>query len=209
MRKIISITGRSKKILLVILISANLLMLAAAIITIPPNLRALAGKDSPASRLVPERTGERLSTQERPDLDDFLWYTEDVIENRVPEGAQVIDNTSPVLGGWKGFILYDPDNSYGEYSSELLNVTIEGSDDNLRLTLDWYLLLLPGDTQAYDETEMEDIVFEGEWIAGGIQAFGWGEIQLRRLYNLDGKQYAVGSLETPDGTPALVALVRP
>jgi hypothetical protein len=114
-----------------------------------------------------------------------------------------------VLGGWKGFILYDPNNNYGANSAELLNVDISGTGEELRLTLDWYLMLIPGETQAYDETDMDDVVFEGEWIGGGIQTFGWGELRLRRLYALEGKQYAFGSLETPDGIPALVALVRP
>ncbi len=207
-----------KKGLIAVLIAANLLMLVIGVLTIPSNLRAASGKRSPVPKgeqTAPvstesgSKTGVSLSTGEHPGLEDFYWYTEDVMENGVPEGAQIIDNVAYVLGGWKGFILYDPDNSYGANSAELLNATIESSDDNLRLTLDWYLMLIPGETEAYDETDMEDIVFEGEWIGGGIQVFGRGELRLRRLYDLDGKQYAFGSLETPDGIPALVALVRP
>jgi hypothetical protein len=217
MRDNIPSTSRGNKILPVILITANLLMLVIGILTIPPNLRTAAGKKSPMPRTEqtapatpsPEETGVSLSTEERPDLEDFLWYTEDVMKNGVPKGAQIIDNVKYVLGGWKGFILYDPNISYNANSAELLNVTIESGDDALSLTLDWYLMLIPGETEVYDETDLEDIVFEGEWIGGGIQVFGWGELRLRRLYDLDGKQYAFGSLDTPDGTPALVALVRP
>jgi hypothetical protein len=234
MRDNIPSAGRGNKILPAILIAANLLMLVIGILTIPPNLRSAAVKESPAPRTeqtalvtpaseketppaatesgsipAPEETGASLSTEERPALEDFLWYTEDVIENGVPEGAQIIDSAEFVLGGWKGFILYDPNNNYGANSAELLNVDISGTGEELRLTLDWYLMLIPGETQAYDETDMDDVVFEGEWIGGGIQTFGWGELRLRRLYALEGKQYAFGSLETPDGIPALVALVRP
>jgi hypothetical protein len=217
MRGNISSSGRGKKILPAILIVANLLMLVIGVFTIPPNLQSAAKKESPVPRVEqtspvtpsPEETGASLSTEERPALEDFLWYTEDVIENGVPEGAQIIDSAEFVLGGWKGFILYDPNNNYGANSAELLNVDISGTGEELRLTLDWYLMLIPGETQAYDETDMDDVVFDGEWIGGGIQTFGWGELRLRRLYALEGKQYAFGSLETPDGIPALVALVRP
>ena len=223
-----------KKVITAILIALNLMMLVIGILTIPPNLQSAEVNDSPGlsaeqtgpattsldkestppsmdSEDIPEydETSVNLSTEERPDLEDFLWYTEDVIENGVPEGAQIIDSAEFVLGGWKGFILYDPNNNYGANSAELLNVDISGTGEELRLTLDWYLMLIPGETQAYDETDMDDVVFEGEWIGGGIQTFGWGELRLRRLYALEGKQYAFGSLETPDGIPALVALVRP
>lgn len=234
MRDNIPSAGRGNKILPAILIAANLLMLVIGVLTIPPNLQSAEVNDSPGlsaeqtgpattsldkestppsmdSEDIPEydETGVNLSTEERPALEDFLWYTEDVIENGVPEGAQIIDSAEFVLGGWKGFILYDPNNNYGANSAELLNVDISGTGEELRLTLDWYLMLIPGETQAYDETDMDDVVFEGEWIGGGIQTFGWGELRLRRLYALEGKQYAFGSLETPDGIPALVALVRP
>lgn len=223
-----------KKVITAILIALNLMMLVIGILTIPPNLQSAEVNDSPGlsaeqtgpattsldkestppsmdSEDIPEydETSVNLSTEERPDLEDFLWYTEDVIENGVPEGAQIIDSAEFVLGGWKGFILYDPNNNYGANSAELLNVDISGTGEELRLTLDWYLMLIPGETQAYDETDMDDVVFEGEWIGGGIQTFGWGELRLRRLYALEGKQYAFGSLETPDGIPALLALVRP
>ncbi len=235
MRDNIPSAGRGNKILPAILIAANLLMLVIGVLTIPPNLPSAAtGKKPPVIKTeqttpvtpspkgetppattesgsipAPKETGVNLSTEERPALEDFLWYTEDVIENGVPEGAQIIDSAEFVLGGWKGFILYDPNNNYGANSAELLNVDISGTGEELRLTLDWYLMLIPGETQAYDETDMDDVVFEGEWIGGGIQTFGWGELRLRRLYALEGKQYAFGSLETPDGIPALVALVRP
>lgn len=234
MRSSISSSGRGKKILPAILIAANVIMLVVGVFTIPPNLQSAAKKESPVPRVEqtspvtpspekptpstasenegvpsPEETDVRLSTEERPDWEEFLWYLEDVYENGVPADGLIIDNAKYVMGGWKGLILYDPDNTHGANSAELLNVDISGTGEELRLTLDWYLMLIPGETQAYDETDMDDVVFEGEWIGGGIQTFGWGELRLRRLYALEGKQYAFGSLETPDGIPALVALVRP
>jgi hypothetical protein len=45
-----------------------------------------------------------LSTEERPDLGDFLWYTEDVAYDGVPSDANIIDNISPLTGSWKALI---------------------------------------------------------------------------------------------------------
>lgn len=40
-------------------------------------------------------------------------------------------------------------------------------------------------------------------------ASGAGTIRIKNFYEQEGKQYALGSMDTPDGIPALVALVRP
>ena len=44
---------------------------------------------------------------------------------------------------------------------------------------------------------------------GGLWASGAGTIRLTQFYEKNGKQYAIGTMDTPDGIPALVALVRP
>ncbi len=235
--------GRGKKILIVILIAANLIMLTVAIITIPSNLRRTSENtnapdaaesasnvsvqvletvnvpkktpdqteipDTGVKSQTPEAASVDLSTNERPDLEDFLWYTEDVFYNGVPTGAAIIDNVKYTTGGWKGLIIYDPDNDYGANAMEFLNVNIAGTEDDLSITLDWYLMFISGEGSSLDETDMEDTVYTGGWVGGGIRAFGLGEMRIRRLYDLNNKQYAFGTLETPDGIPAFIALVRP
>jgi hypothetical protein len=177
-----------------------------------------AGTDAPTSSdtpdakeesQTPEKPSIDLSTEERPDLEDFLWYTEDVFYNGVPVDAAIIDNVKYTTGGWKGLIIYDPDNDYGANAMEFLNVNIAGAEDDLSLTLDWYLIFIAGEGTSFDETDMEDTVFDGEWVGGGIRVSGAGTIQLRRLYDLNNKQYAIGTMDTPDGIPAFIALVRP
>ena len=89
-----------KKGLIAALIAANVIMLVVGILTIPPNLRSADGKGPPAPGTeqtapvtplqeeqtppetvesgdipAPEETDASLSTEERPDLEDFLWYT--------------------------------------------------------------------------------------------------------------------------------------
>jgi hypothetical protein len=245
-----------KKGLIAVLIAANLLMLVLGILTIPPNLRVAAGKESPLLKaeqtppttpspeeetppvtsppegeipsttpppeeetppaatenddiLAPEETGVNLSTEERPDLGDFLWYTEDVLYNGVPSDANIIDNIGPLTGSWKALIIYDPNNEHNSSAMEFLNIALAGAAESLSLTLDWYQIFWANEGESFDETDMEDGVFLGKWENGGLWASGAGTIRLTQFYKQNGKQYAVGTMDTPDGTPALVALVRP
>jgi len=223
-----------KKGLIVVLIAANIFILVIGLITIPPNLRSAATAKKPpvpgAEQTVPvtsppeeetpstttegdsipatEETGVSLSTQERPDLEDFLWYTEDVAYDGVPSDANIIDNISPLTGSWNALIIYDPNNEYDAGAMEFLNVTLAGTAESLSLTLDWYRIFWANEGESFDETDMEDGLFSGKWENGGLWASGAGTIRLTQFYEQNGKQYAVGTMDTPDGTPALVALVR-
>ncbi|MGI6659706.1 MAG: hypothetical protein ACOX4N_09950 [Dethiobacteraceae bacterium] len=223
-----------KKGLIAALIAANVIMLVVGILTLPPNLRSADGKGPPAPGTeqtapvtplqeeqtppetvesgdipAPEETGGSLSTEERPDLEDFLWYTEDVAYNGVPADANIIDDISSLTGSWKALIVYDPDNEYDAGAMEFLNIALAGTAESLSLTLDWYQIFWTNEGESFDETDMEDSVFSGKWESGGLWASGAGTIRLTQFYEQSGKQYAVGTMDTPDGTPALVALARP
>lgn len=207
MRSNISSTGRGKKILPTILIAANLLMLVIGVLTIPPNLRSVDAKGTPAPSA--EQIDASLSTDERPDLEDFLWYTENVAYNGVPANTSMIDNIDPLAGSWKALIIYDPNNEYDAGAMEFLNVALAGTAESLSLTLDWYQIFWANEGESFDESDMEDGVFSGKWENGGLWASGAGTIRLTQFYEKNGKQHAVGTMDTPDGIPALVALVRP
>ena len=227
--------GKRKRGLIIGLIVVNLLMLVVGIITIPPNLHGAMRKADPLVALdstspiatqkpepvnvspqvdtpeshVPEALPVDLSTEERPDLEDFLWYTEDVLYNGVPSDANTIGNMSTLTGGWKALILYDPNNEFDSNAIEFLNIELAGTEDDLSLTFDWYSIFWANKGESFDETAMEDTVFSGKWENGGLWASGAGTIHLTQFYEQNQKQYAVGIMDTTDGTPALVALVRP
>lgn len=223
-----------KKGLIAGLIAANVIMLVVGILTIPPNLRSADGKGPPAPGTeqtapvtplqeeqtppetvesgdipAPEETDASLSTEERPDLEDFLWYTEDVAYFGVPSDVNIIDNIDPLTGGWKAVIIYDPNDEYDAGAMEFLNIALAGTAENLSLTLDWYQIFWANEGESFDESDMEDSVFLGKWETGGLWASGAGTIRLTQFYEQNGKQYAVGKMDTPDGIPALLALVRP
>lgn len=223
-----------KKVITAILIALNLMMLVIGILTIPPNLQSAEVNDSPGlsaeqtgpattsldkestppsmdSEDIPEydETSVNLSTEERPDLEDFLWYTEDVVYDGVPSDATILDNLEFLTGSWKALIIYAPNNEYEASAMEFLNIALAGSLESLSLTLDWYQIFWANEGDSFDETDMEDSVFMGKWENGDLWASGPGTIHLAQFYELNGKQYAVGTMDTPDGTPALMALVRP
>ena len=159
--------------------------------------------------LAPKETDASLSTEERPDLEDFLWYTEDVAYFGVPSDVNIIDNIDPLTGGWKAVIIYDPNDEYDAGAMEFLNIALAGTAENLSLTLDWYQIFWANEGESFDESDMEDGIFSGKWENGGLWASGAGTIRLTQFYEKNGKQHAVGTMDTPDGIPALVALVRP
>ncbi|HFH9926409.1 TPA: hypothetical protein ACGOO8_001993 [Streptococcus suis] len=223
-----------KKVITAILIALNLMMLVIGILTIPPNLQSAEVNDSPG--LSAEQTGPattsldkestppsmdsedipeydeasvNLSTEERPDLEDFLWYTEDVVYDGVPSDATILDNLEFLTGSWKALIIYAPNNEYEASAMEFLNISLAGSLESLSLTLDWYQIFWANEGESFDETDMEDSVFNGKWENGGLWASGVGTIRLTQFYEQNGKQYAVGKMDTPDGIPALLAMVRP
>lgn len=206
-----------KKGLIAVLIAANLLMLVIGVLTIPPNLQSAEKKEPSVPRAEqtesvtpsPEEIGVSLSTEERPDLEDFLWYTEGVAYDGVPADASIIDKIGPLTGSWKALIFYDPNNEYDAVAMEFLNIALAGTAESLNLTLDWYQIFWANEGESFDETEMEDGRFSGKWENGGLWASSGGTIRLTQFYELNGKQYAVGTMDTPGGIPALVALVRP
>lgn len=220
---------RSGKTLIGLLTVANIGMLIVGALTIPPNLGRAAPRVNMPAGTVESRSlataGPELgaasgeprtpavqgaqSTDERPDLEDFLWYTEDVLYDGVPADAVAIDDLGAVAGGWKALIIYDPDGTHDASAIELLNIELAGTADDLSLILDWYLIVWPGDGSVHDETEMEDTEFRGHWESGSVWASGVGTIRLTDIYAVSGRQHAVGLLDTPDGIPAYLALVRP
>ncbi len=158
---------------------------------------------------LPVQNAADFSTEERPDLGDFQWYLEDVMYEGIPAAAVNITSLDALGGGWKALIFYDPNDEYGSNAYDFLNITLRGTAENLQLVFDWYLIFWSWEGETYDLTDMEDTVFTGRWEDGRIWASGAGTVHLTDFYTLYNKQFALGTMDTPDGIPALVALTRP
>ena len=150
-----------------------------------------------------------LSTTDRPDFSDFVWYLDDVMYNGVPEHAINITDRALVNGDWKALIVHDPERIMESFATEYLNVNIETADRGVTMTLDWYEMYFEYDAEPFDVSNLEDSEFYGQWEGDGFWASGPGTIHINQFYEINVKQFAIGAYDSPDGTPAYIALVRP
>lgn len=151
-----------------------------------------------------------LSTDERPTDADFVeWFAKDVMWYGVPQDVTKINDFSLVTGSWKGLIYYDPENVMDSEAVELLNFTVDGDENALTLTADWYSIYYVQDGEGTDETDMEDVAFNGTWDNGTLSADGAASIRFTDFYVKNGRQYAVGEMYCANGINARVAMVRP
>lgn len=158
---------------------------------------------------TPEEPAVDLSTDEKPGLSDFMWYFDNVYYNGIPGEAEAITDTAALNGGWKSFRWYDPEYTMDSYMLEFLNADISIEGDRAEVTLTLNDLHLPDGT-VIDESEGQPLSYQGSWNGGSLTASGGGAVHIETFYTLgDGKQYAVGTFDSPDGIPAYIALVRP
>ncbi len=151
---------------------------------------------------------EDYSTDSRPTASDFSWYMDDVFANGIPIDSVPIYDSSMIVGDWKGFILYDPDNSFNSFATEYMNVNIDIQDMKANVTFDLYQYC-PSNSEIIN-VEGEVQKYSGNYEAGAVYATGGGNVHLDSFYSMpDNRQYAVGRIDTVDGTPAYLALVRP
>lgn len=151
---------------------------------------------------------EDYSTASRPGSIDFSWYMDDVFANGIPTDSVPIYDSSMIVGDWKGFIVYDPDNSFNSFATEYMNVNIDIQDMKANVTFDLYQYC-PGNSEIIN-VDGEVLKYSGNFEAGAVYATGGGNVHLDSFYSMpDNRQYAVGRIDTVDGTPAYLALVRP
>ena len=149
------------------------------------------------------------STTQRPSLSDFMWYFDNVHYNGIPLDATYIYDSEQIVGDWKGFIFYDPERKMNSYGIEFLNVNLKIDGQKADVAFDLYELHLEN-TEVINEEGGPVLSYSGNFEAGAVYATGGGNVHIDSFYTMpDKKQYAVGYLDTPDGTPAYLALVRP
>lgn len=144
----------------------------------------------------------------KPSLSDFMWYFDGVHYYGLPENYTPIYDSKLITGDWKGFIFYDPDRKFNSYALEFLNVNIDIEGQNSAVTFDLYQYC-PENSEIIDVSG-ESMSFKGSYEAGAVYATGGGNVHIDTFYTMpDNRQYAVGYIDTVDGTPAFLALVRP
>lgn len=158
--------------------------------------------------------GNGVTTDEAnsPVADDFQWAGATWIkEGHVPERAIRLTDLETVAGGWKGYIRYEPAGAGDELVEEYLGVTVGGDRTSATLTFDWGYVIVRDGASRYDDSA-GDSTFLGTWDgeAGAIYATcESGNLEMKRFWDEDGRQYAYGTLMLPDGAMGDVYLTRP
>ncbi len=150
-----------------------------------------------------------LSTKEAPNIGDFQWYTENVLVNGVPENVKHTNSIYDLKGDWKCLIIYDPDRTMNSYVEVYMNANISGTTKKLKVTLTPHARWIESESKSFNEDGEETMTYEGTYKKSDLNVTGSGSISIQDFYTIDGVQYAVGTYGSPDGTPAVIALVRP
>lgn len=150
-------------------------------------------------------------TVEYPNATDFTsWYIPNVLQNGIPSGVERLTTLEDVQGFWKGLIYYDPYKTMDSEVVQVLNFIIYGTEDNLTIRLRYYGSYIVATDESIVEVDDPNGFFNCKWIkGGGCRGTGPGSIRITDFYQQGNKQYAIGRLDSPDGVPAYVAMVRP
>lgn len=149
-----------------------------------------------------------FTTDDTPSLADFQWVDADIIRGDIPAAYERLDDFEEVTGGWKCYLIDDPDGVYDSMMERFLNVYINGLPGSAAVTFDWFYVYDGAQDEGFDD-DASDSYFEGSWEDGQIEAIGSGRVTLTDFWYRDGHEYGVGTFMWPDGVTAAVLLARP
>ncbi len=150
-----------------------------------------------------ESTQPAQRNGDRPLRSDFDWFT----GTGTPAGARRLTDLPEIVGRWRVYIEWDPDRTNGRHEIDLLNAGIDVGQYGVLYTMDWYQGIEDNGT-VRDEESMEDSVMMGEWSDGTLTAEGASLFRLTDFYSLNGGDYAVGTVESYDGVPGRIAMMK-
>ncbi len=150
-----------------------------------------------------------FSTTDVPKDADFKnWYIGNAQTKGKPKGANSIADFSAITGSWKVLFFQDPKNKYGVKAYTYANVTIDGSAEKLTYSIKRHSTRFLTTNETVKETDVDD-VFNGKWKSGKLTASGAGSLTISAFWQQNGKQYATGTFDSPDGMPVSIGMVRP
>lgn len=145
---------------------------------------------------------------ETPTLEDFLWADPDILHGTLPAGADRLEDFGEIEGGWKLYVLDDPDNEYGSGMERFCRCAF-GEDENGRgIGIRWDYVFDSFEGSGFDD-DTPDSFYYGSFENGVLDAMGPGRVMITDFWYMDGHEYAVGRMMWPDGVPASMLLVRP
>ena len=145
-----------------------------------------------------------------PDSEGFSWAAGIPSWVYMPENSVKIEDFSKITGGWKAYMVSDPENKRDSGCSDYFNINISGTEAASIVTFKWHIRTFNADMDSIDVSG-EDSTFSGRFKDGAIYATGGGNVNLTdfRYDDETGREYAVGTFMWPDGVEACIGLVRP
>ena len=141
-------------------------------------------------------------------LADFQWVTYDIAHGILPSGMERLEDFEEIEGGWKLYLIDDPDGQFGSSMERLCRCAF-GVDANGRgIGIRWDYVHDTSTDTGYEESS-PDSFYYGSFESGVFDGLGPGSVRITDFWVADGHEYAVGKMIWPDGVPALMFLVRP
>lgn len=151
-----------------------------------------------------------LSTTAKPKLAEFQdWFINGAMKNGAPDGVKKISDISEISGSWKAFLFLDPRNEHDNKAHAFETVTISGTNKKIEFKFKSYYIYFFNDNETINEEDFDPYTFNGRWYHGELCATGPGSFIITDFWEQDGKQYAIGTFNYPDGIVANMALMRP
>lgn len=182
--------------------SAGRWLLFALVILLALSLTACA---EPQTVSVP--TSPYDATQ-RPDLSEFSWVPAATLG--MPEDAVAIEDFSELTGTWMGYIHHETKN-WKKESFEYLNFQLYGTEAEASLLADWYVKYQLTPIKTVNREKDRDTIYTGAWNGKTLKVSkGSAVITFRYIFELDGRQYAIGVIEgIRSDRQTWIAMVRP
>ena len=160
-------------------------------------------------------------TSERPEWSDFEWVLSDEIYKGISEGKDIFSDNAyrltdydDIIGGWKGYMCYDfnntyADNPWGGPVVFLVHAEISGDEASPEIYFEWlrYRNTSDGDEGDLTTKGVFNCENRGNVIDGKLEN-GW-RIKLEHFCWMDGQEYATGRMRAADGGACILALFRP
>ena len=151
------------------------------------------------------------STTEHARALDFEWFLDLILfdgESWAEEFAAAEDIDDPLLveGGWKAYLLGN--GAFDNDAERYLNAEIHSLGDVGKVTLNWWYVFFPSSGTSFEEDGSETL--SGTWSDGVLYTTSaLGNVTLDRFFEVNGTQYATGTLQWNSGELDYLALMRP
>ncbi|MBR4719327.1 MAG: YARHG domain-containing protein [Lachnospiraceae bacterium] len=170
----------------------------------------------------PAELSKMLSTDEKPTLEDFAYFTaaiKDYEEYLTIQNRDADYKADNYLGGWKAYMVHDVDNEEGEFEAHLANITIDNFEEEdedrekgwFDIRVKWYLGF-DAQGNVIDESGRDDLVIRRSHFTwnrmNNEEGEGYPDVSFAASYGAH-TEYGRGPMDMDPKFQYLLLVVRP